>query len=45
MFRMGDLGKHSVSLLGEPLETEVPTPQGWHSQVEYCLRGGSTDAH
>lgn len=28
MFHMGDLGKHSVSLLGEPLGIEVHTPQG-----------------
>lgn len=28
MFHMGDLGKHSVSLLGDPLGIEVHTPQG-----------------
>lgn len=45
MFRTGDLGKHSVYPLGEPLGIEVHTPQGWRSQVEYCLHGGSTEAH
>lgn len=45
LFHTGDLGKHSVSPLREPLGIEVHTPQGWHSEVEYCLRGGSTDDH